>query len=134
MTNYRFPTRRPAASRLKGAELDWLPRERVLGMIGNHRAGSYAEYIVALVLWHLRLEFHYQYRVHPTPYTIDFYIFNGTEWVPLEVKNFSGDPKKSKDRLRYRIIENALNRDLNTIYDTQTMSFEMALDAVKAIL
>ena len=134
MTNYRFPARRPATSRLKGADLDWLPRDRELGMIGNCRAGSYAEYMVALVLWYLNMEFHYQYRVLNTPYTIDFYIFNEAAWIPLDVRNYGGVPTRSQDRLRVRIIENALNRELNTIYDTQTKSFEMALDAVKAIL
>ena len=103
-------------------------------MIAGRRAGSYAEYMVARVLWHLRLEFHYQYRVLHTPYTIDFYIFNGAEWIPLDVRNDKADSTRSQDRVRARIIEHALNRELHTIYDTQARSFEMTLDAVSAIL
>ena len=134
MTDFRFPKRAEPSSRLEAGDLEWLPSSRERGMIGDRRAGSYAEYMVARVLWHLRLEFHYQYRVTLTPYTIDFYIFNGAAWIPLDVRNDAADSTRSQDQLRARIIENALNRDLHTIYDTQARSFEMALDAVSAIL
>jgi len=134
MITYRFPKRTESSSHLKEDSLEWLPSRRERGMIAARRAGSYAEYMVARVLWHLRLEFHYQYRVLHTPYTIDFYIFNGAAWIPLDVRNYSGESTSSQDQLRVRIIENALNRELHTIYDTQTRSFEMALDAVRAIV
>lgn len=134
MTDFRFPKRLESNIRLKAGNLEWLAPERDRGMIGDRRAGSYAEYMVALVLWYLRLDFYYQYRILHTPYTIDFYIFNKVVWIPLDVRNYYSDSTPSLDQLRVRIIENALNRELNILYDTQTKSFEMALDALRAIL
>ncbi len=115
-------------------DLEWLPKGRERGMIDGRQAASFAEYRVALALWFLRLEFRYKYTVLNTIYIIDFYIFNGIEWVPLEVRNYTGCPETSQDRLRIRIIEGTLSRKLNIIYDTQVQSFEMALDAIRSIL
>lgn len=131
MVDYRFPDRIEKITRLRKEELEWLQAERKRGMIGERQAASFAEYTVALALWFLRMDFRYKYRILHTQYTVDFYIDNGGEWVPLDVINYTGLDPTAEQRLRTRVIEEALGVKLNVIYDTEVRTFEDAIDAVR---
>ena len=134
MTEYRFPTKIEKIAGLLRTELEWLPPDRERGLIGERQASSFAEYMVAMALWFLRIEFRYKHSILHTPYYVDFYIFTGVDWIPLDVNQRTGVPLTGQDRLRVRVIEVALSMKLNLIYADQVRTFEGALDAVRAIL
>jgi len=133
VTDYRFPTRieRIAQIRSPEIEIEIKPKERgeVMGI-----TASFAEYMVALVLYYLRLRFYYKWKVPNTKYTVDFLIDMNGEWLLLDVNNFKDEYQTSTQRLRKRIIQNITNKELHMIWDTETVTFEMALSALRRLL
>jgi hypothetical protein len=134
MTGYRFPVRTGEAARFEGAELEWQPGKPERGLIGDRQAASYAEYRVAQVLWYLRLDFRYKVSVLHTPYVVDFYLFNGAEWLALDVVGGSGRVQRAAQALRLRVIKNALPARYRVLNDFDLQTFDQAVAAVRAVL
>jgi hypothetical protein len=133
MTDYRFPTRIEKIERLRSPEIKVEAAHRVRGEIQGS-AASFAEYMVALVLYYLKLAFTYKYRVRGTAFTVDFRIDSGAERLALDVVNWTGGYETNRQRLRRQVIEHELGARLQVIYDTETGSFEDALEAVRRVV
>ena len=58
------------------------------GAIGGQIAGSFAEWVVALALWYLKIKFVYKYNFRGIRFVIDFYIDAGPDWIPVDVGSF----------------------------------------------
>ena len=133
MTDYLFPTRIDRISRIQPPEIEITeaPRERgeVMGIMA-----SFAEYMVALVLWYLRFKFYYKWHVPETIYSVDFLIDMNGDWVLLDVTNDTHRYETSGRRLRKRVIQNVTNKELHTIWSSETITFEMALSAVRRLI
>ena len=135
MTEFRFPTRRERVEAVKGPDVDIRPyrppreRGRIMG-----RVASYAEWIVALALWRLKLEFIFQKSIKGTKYKIDFFIEAAPLWIMLDVNQYSGNQQTGAQRFRKKVIERVMNRPLFLLWDTQVSTFEEAITSIRRIL
>jgi predicted AAA+ superfamily ATPase len=104
------------------------------GLISGRVAGSFAEWMVALALWRMKLRFSYKYKVWGTRFVIDFYIDGGPSWVPVDVRQFGGFSENSVQRFRRQMIERILNRKLVIVWDFQVSTFEEAITTMRRVV
>jgi hypothetical protein len=104
------------------------------GAIHGQLAGSFAEYVVALALWYLKVRFIYKYQLRDTRFVIDFYIDAGPDWVPVDVRQFWGFEEDSKQRFRREMIERILKRPLEIVWNYQVSTFEEAITTMRRVV
>ena len=133
MTDYRFPTRIKKIEKVRGPEIDLELMEEDLerGEIMGRYAASFAEWVVALALWYLKLKFVYKKGIRDTRYYVDFYIEASPLWVMLDVRQFSETTETSSQRFRKKIIESIMKRPLHTVWDYQVSTYEEAIHQVR---
>jgi len=132
MTDFRFKTHKSEVDKIKEVLPRSYPMKPERGRIGGALA-SFAEWQVAQALWYLDLEFHYKWKVPNTIYLVDFMILMDI-WVPVDVNNWSGYFETSGKRLRKRVIEMELETKLNTIWDVDVLTLDMAVSAVRNLM
>jgi len=137
MAAYRFPTRRRGRHTVKHPPVK--PEEekgffqlRVAGLIAGRVAGSFEEYVVALVLVAVKLLFVYQYPVLKGRYILDFLVEAAPRWKPLEVQGLYWHTGKyaSGERFRIKLIERVLGVRVGIVWDYELTSFPEAHRAV----
>jgi hypothetical protein len=133
MTDYRFPTRIEKIERLRSLAIEGEAAKRKRGEVQG-RMASFAEFMVAMVLYYLKLTFIYNARLRGTSFGVDFLIYADGERIALDVENWTGGFETSRGRLRRQVIEHELGTRLQVIYDTETGSFEQALEAVRRVV
>ena len=89
MTGYRFPTRIRRIEAVQAPDFEIKQEDAwQRGAIGGQIAGSFAEWVVALALWYLKIKFVYKYNFRGIRFVIDFYIDAGPDWIPVDVGSF----------------------------------------------
>ena len=133
--NYHFPIRIKRIQAVQAPEYyvkQAKGRER--GGIHGQLAGSFAEFVVALALWFLKVRFIYKYQLRDTRFVIDFFIDAGPDWVPVDVRQFWGFEEDSKQRFRREMIERILKRPLEVVWDYQVSTFEEAITTMRRVI
>lgn len=134
-TNYHFPTRIRRIESVLSLELSiTAAKDSRPGPVQGRVAGSFAEWVVALALWYLKLPFIYKYQVPGTRFVIDFYIDVGPDWLPVDVRTFWGYQQPPTRRFRALLIERMLGRPPAVIWDTQVSTFEQAVTTLRRVI
>jgi len=134
-TNYHFPTKIKRIESVQSPEIAITYMEdRVPGPVHGQIAGSFAEWVVALALWYLKLPFVYKYRLPETRFIIDFFIDAGPDWLPVDVRQFWGYEETSVQRFRAKMVERILHRPLAIIWDYQVSTFEEAVTTLRRVI
>ena len=136
MTNYKFPTRIRGIERIEGPRIDVeIPEpEEERGEIAGRQAASFAEWVVALALWYLKLRFTYKKSIPKTKYSVDFYIEAAPQWVMLDVWTVAGDRNNSSRRFRKKVIERVMGRPLHTLWSSQVSTYEEAIGQIRRLV
>ena len=134
MTDYRFPTRIRRIEGVEGPQIDVdIPEPRQeRGEIAGRQAASFAEWVVALALWYLKLRFTYKKNIPKTKYTVDFYIEAAPQWVMLDVRTSAGD--NSSRRFRQKVIERVMHRPLHTLWSYEVSTYEEAIGRIRRLV